>query len=65
MEKKKKKSSDAQIRASMKWAASNLKQIKFNLNHETDSDIIEKLDSLPNKQGYIKAALREYMAKGN
>lgn len=60
---KTRKSSDAQIRAALKWASANIKQVKINLNYESDADIIAKLESEPNKQGYIKAAIREYMAK--
>lgn len=37
----------------------NTVQIKLKLNKKTDSDIIEKLDSVDNKQGYIKGLIRE------
>ena len=57
------RSKEAHSRANVKWAAANIKQVKVNLNLKADSDIIEKLESEPNKQGYINAAIREYMAK--
>ena len=34
--------------------------LKFNL--ESDADIIEQLSSVPNVQGYIRQAIRAYMA---
>ena len=34
------------------------RQIKFKFNTATDSDILEKLDSVENKQGYIKELIR-------
>ena len=42
-----------------KYDAENTVQIKLKLNKKTDSDIINKLDSVPNKQGYIKGLVRE------
>ena len=57
------RSKEAHSRANVEWAAANIKQVKVNLNLKADSDIIEKLESEPNKQGFIKAAIREYMAK--
>ena len=45
-----------------KWNAAydseNTIQIKFKLNRKTDSDIIEKLESVENKQGYFKELVR-------
>lgn len=38
-------------------------QIALNLNKGTDADILEKLASMPNKQGYIKALIRADMRK--
>ena len=35
----------------------------MNLNHNTDRDVIEKLSSVPSKQGYIKTLIREDIAK--
>ena len=29
------------------------------LNKNTDSDIIQKLESVPNRQGYVKAIIRK------
>ncbi len=35
------------------------KKIGMKLNLVYDADILEKLDSVPNKQGYIKALIRK------
>lgn len=37
----------------------NTRQIKFKFNKKTDADILDKLDSLSNKQSYIKRLIRE------
>ena len=59
----KKKSTPSQIAASIKYNANNVVQIKFNFNKKTDSDIITHLDSVPNKQGYIKELIRKDIGK--
>lgn len=41
----------------------NKKQIKFELNINTDADIIQHLETIDNKQGYIKQLIRDDMAK--
>ena len=51
----------AHVKASMKYNAKNVKQIKINLNIRTDADIIEKLDACDNIQGYIKRLIRHDM----
>lgn len=51
--------SKAQVRASAKYDARHTKQIKLKLNLETDKDIIEKLEKVGNKQGYIKELIRK------
>lgn len=56
-------SSEAQIRASIKYNAKMIKQIKLALNKETDADIIEWLGQQDNMQGYIKNLIREDMRK--
>ena len=56
-------SSEAQIRASIKYNAKMVKQIKLALNKETDADIIEWLGQQDNMQGYIKNLIREDMRK--
>lgn len=53
----------ARSKASMKWTANHTKQMKINLNLEADADIIEKLESTGNKQGYIKGLIRADIAK--
>lgn len=35
------------------------RQIRLKLNLKTDADILEKLSSVGNKQGYIKRLIRE------
>lgn len=57
--------SKSQIKASIKYNANNVTQIKFNFNNKTDADIIEKLNQVTNKQGYIKELIRNDIAKGN
>lgn len=47
-----------------KYMAANTKQYKFRLNLKYDSDIIEFLDNVDNKQGLIKELLRERISKG-
>lgn len=46
-----------------RWDAANTTQVKFKLNNRTDADILEHLDRQPNKQGYIKALIREDIEK--
>lgn len=41
------------------------KQIKLELNKNTDADILDFLETVPNKQGLIKKLLREEMARKN
>ena len=44
-----------------KYDAANTKRIALKLNKTTDADILELLDSLDNKQGFIKSLIREYL----
>lgn len=41
-----------------KWQAANVKRYGFALMRKSDAEIIEKLDSVPNKAGYIKELIR-------
>lgn len=49
--------------AQNKYAAKYKKQIKIDCFTSTEQDIIEKLESVPNKAGYIKQLIREDMKK--
>ena len=51
--------SEAQKRASAKYDATNTRQVKIKLNLKTDKDILQRLDSVNNKQSYIKDLIRE------
>lgn len=53
------KTSEAQKRAGAKYDAENTKQIILKLNKKTDADIIAKLETAGNKQGYIKSLIRD------
>lgn len=46
-------------KAQRKYAAAKTKQISLQLNVNTDKDIIEALENEINKQGFIKAAIRD------
>lgn len=41
-----------------------MKTIAVPINTKTEQDIIAKLDSVPNKSGYIKQLIRADIAKG-
>ena len=47
--------------AQSKYKKENTKQITLQLNLKTDADILNKLASVPNKQGYIKESIRKNM----
>ena len=49
---------EAQRRASARYDERNTRQIKLKLNLREDADILAKLDSVDNKQGYIKGLIR-------
>ena len=49
------------VKASMKYNAQNVKQVKFNLNRKTDADIIRHLEAKDNVQGYLKDLIRKDM----
>ena len=46
-----------------RYDAEHTRQIKFKLNLKSDADILAQLDSVPNKQGYIKQLIREDIAR--
>lgn len=50
--------SEAQRRAQDKYDRSNTVQVHLKLNLHTDKDILDRLNSVPNKQGYIKDLIR-------
>jgi hypothetical protein len=51
--------SDSQAKA--KWDAENTTQVKLKLNNRTDADILQKLQQVPSKQGFIKECIRKCM----
>ena len=54
---------DAQRKAKEKYDARTAVQVHLKLNMITDKDILEKLDSVENKQGYIKNLIRNDLNK--
>ena len=53
--------------AQERYDSKNTKQFKMKLNTKTDADILEYLDTLPNKQGKVKQLIRDEIerSKGN
>lgn len=51
--------SKAQIRAVNKFNKEKTKCIQIRLNKSTDADILEKLDQVSSKMGYIKELIRK------
>ena len=56
------KSTESQIKASIKYNKENTVQISLKLNRTTDADLIDSLNSIENKQGYIKELIRRDIA---
>lgn len=54
--------SKAQKDAVARYDAKNTIQMHLKLNTTTDKDVIEKLDSVESKQGYIKDLIRKDIA---
>lgn len=48
-----------------KYQKSHVQQVKFNFSREYDADILTKLDTVGNKQGYIKELIRADIARAN
>lgn len=55
--------SEAQKRAVQTYDTANTRQIKLKLNIKTDADILEQLETVDSKQGYIKDLIRADMEK--
>ena len=51
----------AQIDASNKFNKENTLCVLLRLNFSTDRDVIQKLESVPSKMGYIKKLIRKDM----
>lgn len=56
--------SEAQKKAQAKYDAENTVQIKLKLHKRRDADILQRLDEVGNKQGYIKDLIRADIDKG-
>lgn len=52
-----------QQKASERYDKANTVQFKIKLNKKTDKDIIDFLDGLENKQGFLKLIIREEMIR--
>ncbi len=50
---------ESQRKANRKYDKNNTKQLMLKLNLKTDKDILDKLNSVGNKQGYIKSLIRK------
>ena len=58
------KLTEAQIRAIKKYEAKNCVRLSMKLNKVTDADILERLEEVESKQGYVKDLIREDIRKG-
>lgn len=57
----KKRNAETNYADQRRYAKKALKRIAFDLNRTTDRDIIEWLEMVPNKQGYLKDLIRRDM----
>lgn len=53
---------EAQKRANAKYDAANTTKFLIKLNNKTDADIIAVLQTVQNRQGYIKSLIRADIA---
>lgn len=54
--------SAAQNAAQARYDAENTVQVRLKLNKKTDADILDQLEKVENKQGYIKELIRRDIA---
>lgn len=54
-----KKTNDSQLKAVHKYRKAKTKTMLFDFILDKESDIIEKLESVPNKKGYIVGLIRK------
>lgn len=54
----------AQIRAQERYRRAVTRQYNLKLHKENDADIIARLENEESKNGFIKRAIRAYMAQG-
>ena len=57
------KSTESQVRASVKYNKENTVQISLKLNRSTDADLFDSLNRIANKQGNKKEMIRRDIAK--
>lgn len=50
---------ESQRRASAKYDAANTVSVRLKMNINTEMDIIERLEEVGNKNGYIKQLIRD------
>lgn len=55
------KNKETQKKYQAEWDKKNIKGFYIKLSKSTDADIIRWLESIPNKQGYIKELIRKNM----
>lgn len=51
------------LEAWKRYRKDNVKPVGFNLNKNTDADLIEWLDQQPNRAAYLKRIIREDMER--
>ena len=56
-----KKATNKQKAYIVEYQKTNVKQVKLNLSKIYDADIIEFLETIPNRAGYIKQLIRDDM----
>lgn len=47
------------------WNKDNSKKISFRFMYKADADILEALEKVDNKAGFVKQAIRKYIAEKN
>ena len=59
------KTTEAQKRATAKYQEANTRLFSLRLNYNTDQDIIDRLNQVESKAGYIKELIREDIKRGH
>ncbi|MBQ6220996.1 MAG: hypothetical protein IJJ44_00070 [Solobacterium sp.] len=59
------KKTKAQLKSIAKFNREKTRAVLIRLNVNTDKDILEKLETVPSKQGYVKKLIRDDIEKEN